>query len=176
MRFETALVVLVTLGAAHAAEPPDLSGNWSLNPKLSQNLVEKIKIATGADQALSKPELGRMRDELMELARRGETLEIEQGKDQVQMAYANDDVRIFYPGREHTRERGSMGKIKVLPHWEGDSLVIQQELPGGAKSVETYTLQEEGRQMAVMLKLEGKPLKEPLLARIVYDRSGTPTP
>jgi hypothetical protein len=174
MRCETALAVILFLGVAHAAEPPDLSGSWTLNSKLSQDLVEKIKIATGGDEALSKPDLGRMRNDLMELARRGETLEIEQRPGEVQMAYANDDVRIFYPGREHTRERPGMGKIKAAPHWEGESLVIPQALPDGAKSVETYSLTDGGSRLAVMLKLEGKPLQEPLFARIVYDRAGAP--
>jgi hypothetical protein len=178
MRLELALAVTtvaVTLsGAARAADAPSLGGDWTLNRELSQDLAAKIVAVTGGDQAKSDPDLGRARDELLELARRGDTLEIELGKDQVQMAYANDDVRIFYPGREHTRERAGLGKIRALSRWEGGSLVIEQALAGGAKSVETYSLIDDGRRMAVMLKLEAKRLREPLTARIVYDRDETP--
>lgn len=178
MRVEAGLaaatLAVVFLASVHAAEPPDLSGEWKLNTELSQDLVGKIKAATVGYEASKDGELGRLRDDLLQLAQRGETVEIEQGKAQVQMAYANDDVRIFYPGREHTRERPGVGRIKVVPRWEAEALVIEQALPGGARSVETYSLMDDGRKMAVMLQLEAKPLKEPLTARMVYDRAGAP--
>lgn len=159
-------------GAAVAAGPPDIGGDWTLNHELSQDLAAKIALATGGNRADSDPELGRLRDQLLLLAKRGETLEIEQAEGQVQMAYANDDVRIFYPGREHTRQLPGGGKIRAVPRWDGDTLVIEQALPEGAKGIETYSLQAGGGQLAVLLRLEAKRLHEPLTARLVYDRAG----
>jgi hypothetical protein len=175
MRLEPGLAVITLAGclagAAGAAEHPDLSGTWSFNEEQSQNLVAKIAAATGGDQARSSPELGRLREQLMTLARRGETIEIEQAADQVQMAYPNDDVRIFYPGREHVRQTPGGGKIRAVPRWEGESLVVEQALPDGAKSIETFSLEAEGRQLVVLLRLEAKRLKDMLTARLVYDRA-----
>jgi hypothetical protein len=179
MRHESALAAATALaiglmGTALRAEPPDLGGDWRLNPELSQDLVGKIKAATTGYETGRDGELRRLRDDLLRLAERGETVEIRQGKGEVQMAYADDDVRIFYPGREHTRERPGVGRIKVVPRWDRDALVIEQALPGGARSVETFSLMDEGRRMSVMMTLESKPLKEPLTARIVYDRAAVP--
>ena len=47
MHVRLAAVFLAVSGAGAAAEPPDHSGTWKLNPSLSQDVAEKIKAAAG---------------------------------------------------------------------------------------------------------------------------------
>lgn len=173
MRFvgRWAPVALFGLGWSTAllADPPDLSGQWKRNAELSQNLVSKIHSATGGQDGRSDVGRTRAREALLALARAGETLEIQQKAGEFQISYADDDVQIFYPGRQHVRERSGL-KVQVAPRWEGEALVIEQGYEGGAKNVESYSLADGGTRLVVLARLESKELKEPLVARMVYDR------
>jgi hypothetical protein len=126
MRFEAARAAATTLGAALLATvlgagPPDLGGDWSLNTELSQDLVGKIKAATAGYEASRDGELARLRDDLLQLAQRGETVEIELGKDQVRWPM-DDDVRTHLP-----RAPGSAWRAGSRSSCAGTaSLVIEQ--------------------------------------------------
>jgi hypothetical protein len=168
-RWAPVILLGMAWGTAQGADHPDLSGQWRLNAEMSQNLVSKIHAATGGQDGRSDVERTRAREALLALARAGETLEIQQRADEFQIAYANDDVQIFYPGRQHVRERSGI-KVQVSPRWEADAPVIEQGFEGGAKGVENYSLIDGGARLVILARLESKELKEPLVARMVYDR------
>jgi hypothetical protein len=157
-----------------AGEHPDITGRWRLNEQLSQDVQAKIVLSTGGDEVKSDIELRRFREALEDFVRGAQQIEVEQKADQVQFSYADDDVRIFYPGRQHVRQRAGGVKVKAAPRWEGESFVVEQMLEGGvfegAKDIETYTLEEGGSRLGMMVHLDDKHLKEPLNARLVYDR------
>jgi len=60
------------------------------------------------------------------------------------------------------------GRLEVLAHWRGDELIIQEKNEFG-KLVQSLSLNREGR-LAVLLSLDDRRLRAPLLLLSVYDR------
>jgi hypothetical protein len=97
-----------------------------------------------------------------------DTLEIEQTAGDIKLIDADDNVRIFYFGREHVRE-GRLGrKLRCTSEWKGEQLVVT-ETSDQSKLTEILTAVPARRQLLHVVRLEDKRLKTPLEVRLAYD-------
>jgi hypothetical protein len=161
-------LALITPAAASAADTPDLSGRWRRNPELSQDAVSKVFASLHLEGRGFSPDEQRFHDALLHFAKAIESLQIEQTVEDVKIILGSDEVQIYYPGRSRVRQGVLGGRLEALAHWRGDELIIQEKNESG-KLVQSLSLNREGR-LAVLVSLDDRRLREPLLLLSVYDR------
>jgi hypothetical protein len=181
------VLAVVALGAPALAEPPDFSGSWRLNPQRSENAREKIEQATGPasikgagldggrERWVPRGEGGevervRLREDMLAAADQLEQLEIAQSPTEIKIAQG-ELTRIFYFGREHTRQTEGGEKLKARSSWKGQQLVIDQEGEKGLRIIQVFTLLPGGRQVIHALRYESPVLHQPLEIKLLYDRA-----
>jgi hypothetical protein len=168
---------LSALAAVAEAPPASLAGRWTLNPKLSDDVEAKALEAVGGGKTVGKAaeEVDRLelRKAILGMLPALATLEIDQSPTQVKLVDADDEVRIFYFGREHVRE-GRLGrKLRCSSEWKGVQLVVT-EVADDAKLTEILTAVPSRRQILHVVRLEDKRLRAPLEVRLVYDAAEPP--
>ena len=95
-------------------------------------------------------------------------IEIEQSPAEIKLIDAEDNVRIFYFGREHVRE-GRLGKkLRCTTEWKGEQLVVS-EVSEKSRLTEVLTAVPARKQLLHVVRLEDGRLKTPLEVRLVYD-------
>jgi hypothetical protein len=159
---------LLTPAAAFAADAPDLRGRWKRNPELSQDAVSKVFTSLALEGRGFSPDEQRFHDALLKFVKVIDSLQIELTAEDVKIILSDDEVQIYYPGRSRVREGVLGGRLEVLAHWRGDELIIQEKNEFG-KLVQSLSLNREGR-LAVLLSLDDRRLRAPLLLLSVYDR------
>lgn len=181
------VAMLVLAGAsARGAEAPDLRGVWKLDPQRSDDIRARIDTAAGPAQVTgggasgltilpesntrSEVERVEMREWMMGVADQLGRLEIQQTADQVKLYLGEDNVRIFYLGREHVREDGQGRKLKCRARLEGDRLVLEEIGDKGTKMREAFTPVPANGWLVHALRFENRLLKQPLELRLVYVR------
>jgi hypothetical protein len=181
-----ALAFLAAAAVVVAAERPDFSGNWRLNPTRSDNAKEKIEQAAGPASVKgggldggrerwlprgegNEVERLRLRERMLEIADQLERLEIAQGATEIKVAHG-DLSRIFYFGREHVRETEGGEKLKARTSWKGEQLVIDEQGDKGLRIIEVYTLLPQSAQVVQALRFESSLFKQPVEIRLLYDR------
>jgi hypothetical protein len=155
--------------AALAADTPDLRGRWRRNPELSQDAVSKVFASLSLEGQGLSPDDRRFHDALLHFAKVIDRLEIEQTPEDVKIILAGDEVEIYYPGRSHVRQGVLGGRLEALAHWRKDELIIEEKNEFG-KLIQSLSLNREGR-LSVLVSLDDRRLREPLLLLSVYDRS-----
>jgi hypothetical protein len=163
---------LLAVGPAFAQEPPAVGGTWTLNEALSDDLEAKVLEAVGGGKTVGQGGLEGPRVELRRailallpaLAR----VEIEQSPTEIKYADADDNVRIFYFGREHVRESRGGRKLRSSVEWKGPQLLITEVAEDG-RLTELLTPVPGRNQLIHVVRLEDKRLKSPLELRLVYD-------
>lgn len=159
---------LLTPAAASAVDTPDLSGRWKRNAELSQDAVSKVFAALPLQGREYAPDERRFHDALLHFAKVIDSLQIEQTAEDVKIILAGDEVQIYYPERWHARQGVLGGRLEVFAHWQKDELIIQEKNDTG-KLVQSLSLNREGR-LSVLVSLDDRRLREPLLLLNVYDR------
>jgi hypothetical protein len=159
---------LLISAAASAAETPDLRGRWRRNPELSQDAVSKVFASLPLQGQGFSPDEQHFHDALLHFAKVIGDLQIEQTAEDVKIILSGDEVQIYYPGRSHARQGVLGGRLEVLSHWRPDELVVEEKNDRG-KLVQSLSLDREGR-LSVLLSLDDRRLREPLLLLTVYDR------
>ncbi len=159
---------LLTPAAAFAADAPDLRGRWKRNPELSQDAVSKVFASLALEGRGFSPDEQRFHDALLKFVKVIDSLQIELTAEDIKIILSDDEVQIYYPGRARVRQGVLGGKLEVLAHWRGDELVIQEKNEFG-KLAQSLSLNREGR-LAVLLSLDDRRLRVPLLLLSVYDR------
>jgi hypothetical protein len=154
--------------AASAADMQDLRGHWKRNPELSQDAVSKVFASLPLEGVGFSPDEQRFHDALLHFARVIDSLQIEQTAEDVKIILSGDEVQIYYKGRSHVRQGVLGGRLEVRSHWRGDELIIQEKNDFG-KLVQSLSLDREGR-LSVLVSLDDRRLREPLLLLSVYDR------
>jgi hypothetical protein len=154
--------------AAFASDAPDLRGRWKRNPDLSQDAVAKVFASLALEGRGFSPDEQRFHDALLKFVRVIDSLQIEVTAEDVKIILSDDEVQIYYPGRARVRQGVLGGRLEVLAHWRGDELVIQEKNEFG-KLAQSLSLNREGR-LAVVLSLDDRRLRAPLLLLSVYDR------
>jgi len=155
--------------AASAVDTPDLSGRWRRNPESSQDAVSKVFAALPLEGRKYSPDERRLHDALLHFAKVIESLQIEQTAEDVKIILAGDEIQIYYPERSHVRQGVLGGRLEVYAHWRKDELIIQEKNDTG-KLVQSLSLNREGR-LSVLVSLDDRRLREPLLFLSVYDRA-----
>ena len=175
----SAAVALVSWApAALAQDPPaNLAGHWKLNKGLSDDVEAKALEAAGGRKTVGKDAVEadrlELRTALLGLLPALGSLDIEQSSTEVKLVDAEDNVRIFYFGREHVRE-GRLGrKVRCSTEWKGSQLVVT-EIAEGGKLIELLTSVPSRKQVLHVVRLEDKRLKAPLEIRLAYDAADAP--
>jgi hypothetical protein len=162
---------LLTPAAASAADAADLRGRWKRNPELSQDAVSKVFASLSLEGRGFSPDEQRFHDALLHFAKVIDSLQIEQTAEDVKIILAGDEVQIYYLGRAHVRQGVLGGRLEVLASWRKDELIIQEKNEFG-KLVQSLSLSREGR-LSVLISLDDRRLREPLLLLSVYDQAPT---
>ncbi len=159
---------LLTAAAAPAADTSDVRGRWKRNPDLSQDAVSKVFAALPPEGRRFVPEERSFHDALLHFAKVIESLQIEQTTEEVKIILAGDEIQIYYLGRSHARQGVLGGRLEALAQWRKDELIIQEKNDFG-KLVQSLSLNRDGR-LSVLVSLDDRRLREPLLLLSVYDR------
>ncbi|HET9317962.1 MAG TPA: hypothetical protein VFQ51_20375 [Vicinamibacteria bacterium] len=188
MRTRLAVLVFATAaGAAGAEDAPGLAGTWRLNRELSQDLAGHIKAVAGSAQMSGGPQTWAtetwlpwkanfgenerltVRDFLLAAVPAFESLEIEQGADEVRTVHGEAGSRRFYLTRSSAGTSAISGEtVKRQARLQGGQLLLESKGKEG-EFRETFSL--DGGRLVYVLHLEQKRLEKPLDARLVYDRT-----
>jgi hypothetical protein len=79
---------------------------------------------------------------------------------------------LFTDGRKIEKSKDAM-QIPVKAHWDHETLVTEEQGPNGEKISHRYELAPDGKQLTDTLTLESKKLKNPVIIRSVYDKTGS---
>jgi hypothetical protein len=159
---------LLTPAAASAADTPDLRGRWKRNPELSQDAVSKVFASLSVEGRGFSPDEQRFHDALLKFAKVIDSLQIELTAEDIKIILADDEVQIYYPGRPRVRQGVLGGRLEAVAHWRRDELIIEEKNEFG-KLVQSLSLDRQGR-LSVLVSLDDRRLREPLLLLSVYDR------
>jgi hypothetical protein len=185
MRLALAVAALAALPAL-AQNPPDFSGSFMLNPKLSDDAVAKVEAATGSAQLkgggqgevqrlvprstdASEVERVRLREFLLDRANSLQDLKIEQTAKEIKIVHGEDDVRIFYFGRDHVRNDRRGRKLQCKSRFEAGRLIVEELGEDKTRIIDVLTLVPSRRQIVYGILFENQNLKEPLQLNLVYD-------
>jgi hypothetical protein len=159
---------------ASAAERPNFSGTWRLNRELSDKPQEKLKEAVGQQGGMrgrimgGRMAQGRMKDR----AAMAEVLKITHNDPELQVSGNNNrSVQLFTDGRKlnTTTPRGE--SAETTARWQGAQLVVVSQTAKGGKLTQTYSLEQGGAQMIVLMKISDQRLGQPIELRFIYDAS-----
>jgi hypothetical protein len=100
-------------------------------------------------------------------------LTIEYNKPELKLNGDKGWQRTFYTdGRKSEREvntpRGKINLITIAT-WEGDQLKVETQGPGGGKTLGTYELAPNGKQLFVQIRMQPMFSDQPITVRYVYD-------
>lgn len=177
-------IAAVILPATALARGPQLGGYWVINDELSDDTdsqVEKaIKAGGGRLPHTDKKGKGRYKggpsdQRLYDHISYDEVLRIQDNEPQFRFSYEDGFERVFYSdnrGRSVSASSLQSGVRKdySFASWEGNKLIVESRPLDGGHTLETYTLDPDGR-LRVVLHL--KPLMFPGHIDIVrvYDRA-----
>ncbi len=183
-----AVLVIVASGASAAEEAPQLSGVWTLNRELSDDLAAKIDAAAGSQYMSGGPSWAAetwipwgtsfsegqrvgVREFLLATVPALQAVEIEQNAREVKTIHGDSGVRIFNLTRASAGTSAMTGdKVTRQARFQGGQLVLETK-GKDSRLTEALTLIPARNQLTYALRLEQKLLKMPLEASLVYDRS-----
>ncbi len=164
------------LAAQPAPARSDLSGRWVLVTQHSDDVREKIvdSLGTGYSQGDIKADSPRVfiHDWLMRQAEQPSAmvLTVEQGPTEFR-SFLGEETRIYYFGREATRQGPLGGLRKATVRREGDRVVVEEKAgKGSGRIVEVYEPRPDGT-LLVSWHLEHKAMRKPLDLRLSFRRA-----
>ncbi|HXY41322.1 MAG TPA: hypothetical protein VEQ10_16730 [Vicinamibacteria bacterium] len=173
-----ALGFLAGAAALLAAPPSDMNGRWELVPQHSDDVREKVEesLGTGYSRGDIKEDSPRVliHDWLVQQAEKPSrlVLTIEQGPAEFR-SFLGDEVRIYYFGREATREGPLGGLRKATVRRERDRVVVEEKaVKGSGRILETYELRPDG-SLLLTWHLEHKSMQKPLDLRLSFRKAAT---
>ena len=185
------ILLLATAGAAAAQDGAGIMGKWTLNREQSDDLAAKIKVAAGSQYMSGGPsnttegtwlpwggagnfsEAKRLsvREFLLAAVPAFAVLEIRQRGQEIQTTHGDSAVRNFNLARKSAGTSPLGGEtVKREARLDGKQLALDSK-GGDGRFRETLTLEGSGDRLVYVLRLEQKLLKDPLEARLVYDRA-----
>ncbi|MCB1669655.1 MAG: hypothetical protein R3F41_07385 [Gammaproteobacteria bacterium] len=191
-----AIILCVPLhGAARQASAPDprqeISGYWVINDELSDNtddqVEEAIRAAGGKVQRrswFSKREEDRYRggpadQELYDRVSYDDVLTIQYDAPEFVFEYADNYRRVFHTdGRKRSTGASdyyeSGGEDFSFGNWNGSELIVEGRPRDGGYTLESYTLEQQGQRLRVVMTLEPFVFGGPIHLTRVYDRASPP--
>lgn len=184
------LSVLMLCGAAlsFAQEVPvhPLVGNWLINEELSEDTDEAVEAAiieAGGKVSRSwfkKKEKGRYRggpeeQELYDRISYDNILRIDYTEPEFWFGYADGYQRVFHTdGRTRTvgasDHYANGGKDFSIGQWEGDVLHVEGRPRDGGFTLETYTVEDNGKRLRAELELKPANFGAAVKVVRIYDR------
>lgn len=184
----TALLALLLLaGAAAAADEarPDLSGNWVLNAKASDDPA----VVLGQAAAAGAPRPNSFRDDTVDpnretrakdreeavagqaqrLQQRISRLEVFTGGDEFSVSDGLDIFRLLHTDGRPETVWTDAGETRATAVWRGGALEVHAT-SGKAERLTRLQLSPDGSQLLVMEQFTPAEAKEPVILRLVYDR------
>ena len=156
--------------AEAVAQKPDYSGEWQLNLEKSDDMAFKIQDAVGATGEITRSDVRRISDRLIQLASAVEWLEIEQTEKDFKIFDKDDNVRIYYlDGKKHPRQTPWGAMLQAQTGWNNDLLIVNTEGKDLGSISEIYGW--EGDQLLFLLQVENKKFDKTLIVRSYYDRA-----
>lgn len=172
------LVALTTALLAHqAAGTADLSGTWLFVPQRSDDVRDQIVASLGPDYAKASvrgdaPRLW-IRDWLLDQAEQPKEhlLTIEQDAAEFRVG-VDEDLRVYYFGREAARGGPGGALLKVTVRREGERVIVEEKaVKGSGRVVESYELQDGGRSLLATWRVSHKGMREPLEVRLAFRKA-----
>lgn len=177
--------------SAAADEGQALSGQWVINDELSDNTDDQveaaIKAAGGRVQRrgwFRKPEEDRYRggppdQELYDRISYDDVLTISYREPEFVFEYADGYRRIFHTdGRRRTTGASdffeSGGEDFSFGNWRGSELIVEARPRDGGYTLETYTLENQGTRLRVVMTLEPFVFGGAISLTRVFDRISPP--
>jgi hypothetical protein len=172
-----AVTMLVPFVSASASETgPDLSGTWQFVRQRSDDVKEKIVASVGPDATSGdiRKDAPRVwiRNWLLGVIDKPEAgiLTVEQTPQEFRSG-TGEDLRVYYFGRESTRQGEGGGLRKATVRWEGGRLIVEERAEKGSGRIrEVYSLEPGGRTLLVEWHLEHKALRQPLDLRLAFEK------
>jgi hypothetical protein len=176
------LLAVLTLALLSGA-PPSYSGLWyrvdskSDDPKArieaaTRGFIEKESRGRQTAEDVDPRLLGELRRVLDTFVLYPEELRIEESSKELVLDDGGPRLRIYYlDGEEHERQMPNGTRLETTATRSGSQIDVFQKSNRGAKLFETYRLSDDGRQLTLVVRLEDKQLKEPLVVRSVYTRA-----
>jgi hypothetical protein len=187
LRLAAAACCLLVSSAA-AQEPPDLSGAWQLDQAASEDIAAKIKDAAGSASmsgglswatetwipwggGFKEGQRVELREVLLAAVPAMQTLQIEQGAQEVKTVHGEAGVRLFYLTRASAGTSALSGsKVERRARWQGSQLMLESK-GKDSRFQEVLSLGSEGSRLTYALRLEHKLMKAPLEVTLVYRRA-----
>lgn len=189
--FNTVVVGLIAFMTCsiHAADALDvrtaLTGSWIVNTQLSDKTDDKVEAAI--KEAGGKPSKGffnRQDDfyrggpaeqELYDRISYDKVLTISSESSDFRFEYADDFMRVIHTdGRTRQTTANSFfaggGEDFSSGNWEGDQLIVEARPRDGGFTLETYTLEADGKQLRVELVIEPHNFGAAINLVRIYDR------
>jgi len=191
------LLILFTVFLAGAQQSGDQSadvenrqllvGNWLINEELSDNTDDQVEeaIKEGGGKVArrffrKRPEDfyrgGPAEQELYDRISYDDVLSIEYADPEITFIYADDYQRIFHTdGRRRSTTANSFyaegGEDFSFGNWEAGALVVEARPRDGGFTLETYTLEEGGNRLRVVMTIEPESFRGAISLMRVYDRA-----
>jgi len=184
--------------ASLAAEQPDFSGTWKLNPELSENPRDKMTEGVskggrgggmgggkqggggmgggGRGGGMQGGEGGRgggregMQERFREREERIQQITIVHEDPSLQFMYGDGSEHVFYTDGRMTEDLEA-GLLEARASWKkGKRIEIERDSPQGGLVTEKYELSEDRSQLFVKTKMEGNGRSPKITFQRVYDR------
>ncbi len=160
-----------------AAAPADLGGTWLFVPQRSDDVRDQLVASLGPDYAKADargdaPRLW-IRDWLVEQAElpKEHVLTVEQDAAEFRVGI-DDDLRVYYFGREAARRGPGGALLKATVRREDDRVVVEEKaVKGSGHVVESYELQDGGRSLLATWRVSHKGMREPFEVRLAFRRA-----
>src|SRR5262245_6066198 len=166
LRARAALLPAFVLAAAPASAqaPADFSGTWIINTKMSDDVKAKVEQAAGPQSMTGAHGVGgvgllprsgdvkeakrvELRQFLLDRVGLYDQVDVKQTPADITIAHGDEDVRIFYFGREHVRNDLQGRKLRCRTRWEGGQLVIEEEGEDKDRVIQVLTAVPQRNQL-----------------------------
>lgn len=172
------MCALICMALAYASRgdamngQPNFTGTWRLNRELSDNPQEKLKEAIGKrGGALGRMMGGRAaQDRMKNIEGMAEVFKIVHNDPEIQVTGNNNVTRrLFTDGRKVSVTAPNGESVEITARWQGSQLVVETQRANGGKLTQTYSLDQDGGQMVVLMQIADQRLGRPIELRFVYD-------
>jgi len=168
-----------------------IAGHWVINDDLSDNTDEQVEAAIRAAGGkvarrrwFSKPEEDRYRggpadQELYDRISYDDVLTISHNPPELVFEYADNYRRRFHTdGRRRTTGVSdyfdSGGVDFSFGNWSGNQLIVEARPRDGGYTLETYSLEDQGQRLRVVMTLEPFVFGSPIALVRIFDRASPP--
>ena len=181
-----AAFLLVSMGglsfAMNAGDTDKFNGVWVINEELSDNTDKRVekaikkmggKIKRPKKKGKYRYKGGPAEQELYDHLAYSEILRFHYVEPEFILLYDNDFKRVFYSdgrGRTVSASGSAAREDYSFAAWDGNALYVEARPRDGGTTSEVYSLQSQGDQLRIELKLKPVSFGVPVEITRIYDR------